>query len=141
MKLKYKIAQSTDLDTQTLIKKMISKLEDDKYRILSVRENGLTFYDDPWKLMWNFEAARRMNGGSFEIETKDGVQTATFSIYLSLIVPICILLVLSTILISERQYDAPLFFLAFYIVGVTIQMITIRSIAREMLNDVIAQAA
>lgn len=137
MKLKFKISQSTNLDPQIITGKIVSLLDDGKYRVNNVTDSTVEFDDDPWELIWNFEAVKRLDGGKFEISLLNKEALITFTWYKSLLVPAFILAAVSIILIHEGEYYAPLFFLAFYIIAISINIITLRSIASGMLNKII----
>lgn len=137
MKIKLKTSQSTKLSNRTIIDRIISELNNSNYRILNTTNDIVEFDDSPWKLMWNFQAARRFDGGKFEISLRDNLTLVSFTYYRSLIWPVIILIVLSIILIAQGEYHAPLFFLAFYIFAIGINMITLKGIAEDMLTEII----
>ena len=87
--------------------------------------------------MWNFQAARRFDGGKFEISLRDNLTSVKFTYYRSMVWPSIMLLVLSIIFITQGEYYAPLFFLAFYIFAIGINMITLKGIAEDMLTAII----
>lgn len=136
MKLKFKIAQSTDLAPQVIVDKIKVKLDKDDYQILNITGDTVEFNDSPWKLMSRSKAFRRLDGGKFEINLKDDSTSVTLSYYLSLIGVILVLAVLSIGLIANGEYYAPIFFLAFYLIGITINIAILKDVANEMLNDI-----
>ena len=137
MKLKFKISQTTDLAPEIIIDRIKAELDQNKYRVLSVTNNSVKFDESPWKLMWNFQAVRRLDGGKFDVSLQDNLTSVTFNYYLSLITPIMILIVISIGLITNGEYYAPLFFLLFYVVAVTFQVITLKDVANEVLSEII----
>jgi hypothetical protein len=137
MKLKFKVSQSTNLHPQIITGKIVSLLDDGKYRVNHVTDSRVEFDENPWKLMWNFEAAKRLDGGKFEISMLNNEVLITFTWYKNLMVTVLILAALSITLIHEGEYYAPLFFVAFYIIAISINIVTLRSIAREMLNKIV----
>jgi len=137
MKLKFKISRATNLNPQIVIDRITKKLDNDNYRILNVTDDTVEFDESPWKIMWNFQAARRLDGGKFEIHESDNLFSITFSYYRSLIAPVVILIAISVGLIIEEQYYAPLFFLAFYVIILGFNMITLRGVAEEMLDEIV----
>ena len=136
MKLKFKISQTTDLAPEIIIDRIKAELDKNKYRVLSVTNNSVKFDESPWKLMWNFQAVRRLDGGEFKVSLQDNLTSVSFSYYLSLIAPIIILIAISIGLITNGEYYAPLFFLLFYAVAVTFQVITLKDVANEVLSEV-----
>ncbi|SDP60756.1 hypothetical protein SAMN05428975_2049 [Mucilaginibacter sp. OK268] len=137
MKLKFKISQTTNLAPEIIIDRIKGELDQKKYRVLTMTNSSVKFDESPWKLMWNFQAVRRLDGGEFEVSLQDNLTSVTFSYYLSLIAPIIILIAISIGLIKDGEYYAPLFFLLFYVVAVTFQVITLKDVANEMLSEII----
>jgi hypothetical protein len=139
MKLRFKISRLTNLDSQIVINRITNELEEKKYRVQNTTNHTVEFDDkhNPWEIMWNFQAAKRFDGGKFEVNFSTGLVTIIFSYYRSLISPIIILIILTIILIKDGEYYAPLFFLAFYIVAISINMITIRTVANELIDKIL----
>jgi hypothetical protein len=107
MKLKFKVSQSTNLHPQIITGKIVSLLDDGKYRVNHVTDSRVEFDENPWKLMWNFEAAKRLDGGKFEISMLNNEVLITFTWYKNLMVTVLILAALSITLIHEGEYYAP----------------------------------
>ena len=58
MKLKYKIAKSTELSTETIIKKILLKLDKEKYGVLDVTDTSVSFDDDNGRIFvgnWEYD--------------------------------------------------------------------------------------
>lgn len=136
MKLKFKISQTTDLAPEIIIDRIKAELDQNKYRVLSVTNNSVKFDESPWKLMWNFQAVRRLDGGEFEVSLQDNLTSVTFGYYRSLIAPIIIIIAISIGLIKDGEYYAPLFFLLFYVIALTFNTVTLKGVANEMLCEV-----
>ncbi|MDF2432154.1 MAG: hypothetical protein JWP44_1785 [Mucilaginibacter sp.] len=132
-----KVTQSTSLDPSIIIDRIKANLDKEDYRVLKVTNNSVQFDDSPWKLMWNFQAVRRFDGGKFEINVQDNLSTVTLSYYRSLIAPVIILAAISVGLIKDGEYYAPLGFLSFYLIAITFNMFTLKGIAQEMLAEII----
>ncbi|MBB6110645.1 hypothetical protein [Mucilaginibacter lappiensis] len=137
MKLKFKISQTTSLAPEIIIDRIKAELDQNKYRVLNITNNSVKFDESPWKLMWNFEAMRRLDGGKFDVNLQDNLTSVTFSYYRSLIGPLIILTVISIGLIRDGEYYAPLGFLLFYVIALTFNAFTLKDVANEMLNDIL----
>jgi hypothetical protein len=80
MKLRYKIAQSTALNSETIIKNILSKLRDEKYGVLEITPTSVSFDDDDGRiLVGNWEYARRVKNGWFEIIKNNDSHIVTLS--------------------------------------------------------------
>ncbi|NHA04652.1 hypothetical protein G7092_12635 [Mucilaginibacter sp. HC2] len=137
MKLKFKISQTTSLAPEIIIDRIKVELDQNKYRVLNITNNSVKFDESPWKLMWNFEAMRRLDGGKFDVNLQDNLTSVTFSYYRSLIAPIIILTVISISLIKDGEYYAPLGFFLFYVITLTFNAFTLKNVANEMLNNIL----
>lgn len=138
MKLKFSISQTTRLDPQIINGLILLKLKDEKYTVSDVTRNSVKFYDNPWKLVW--KEIKRLDGGKFEINPIDNSVLVSFNYYLSLILPIIILIIVSTILIIQGQYYAPLFFLSFYTMVLVFYAMILKGVATEMLTEILNNA-
>jgi hypothetical protein len=136
MKISCKTIQSTTLAPHVIIGKIVSALDHRDYRVTNLTSSIVEFDDSPWKLMWRHEAVRRLSGGKFEIAISGNDTLITFSWYRSLWAQVLILAALSIAMISNGEYYAPLFFLTFYVIAITINIVTLRSIARDLLQAI-----
>ncbi|SDD94947.1 hypothetical protein SAMN05216464_103131 [Mucilaginibacter pineti] len=137
MKLKFKISQSTDLAPRVIVDRINAKLEKEDYRIINITTDLVEFDESMWKLMSRSKAMTRLDGGTFEINLQDNLASVTFSYYLSLIAPIAVLTAISVCLIINGEYYAPLFFISFYIIAITIHAAILKGVANDMLNEII----
>ncbi len=136
MKIRFKTTQSTTLAPNVLIGKIVSTLDQRNYRVTNINSNIVEFNDNPWKLMWNHEAVKRFDGGKFEATISGNNTLITFSWYRSLWSQILILAAPSIALISDGDYYVPLYFLAFYLIAITINILMLRGIARDTLQGI-----
>jgi hypothetical protein len=67
MKLKYRISRPTNLTREVLIEKILSKIKEEKYGVVSVTPGTVTFNSDYGGLVWNWEYLGRLDSGAFEI--------------------------------------------------------------------------
>jgi hypothetical protein len=137
VKLKFKIARSTTFHGWVLVDKILSELNKRDYRILNSTSSVVEFDDSPWKLMSNYKAVQRLDGGKFEISIDDNFKLVTFTYYRSVLWPVIILTILSVSLIAHGQYYAPLYFLAFYLIAITVNVVMLKSKAEEILNEIV----
>jgi len=137
MKLKFKISEPTDIESEIIIKRVVTILEHKKYDLTNITSDVVEFYESPWKLMWNFEAVNRFSGGKFEICSIGGVKSVKFTYYLSVSTLIIALIIISFIIIKQRDLNGALFVLAFYTMGVTINAFTLRASAHRTLKGVL----
>jgi hypothetical protein len=79
-----------------------------------------------------------LDEGKFELSVSGDEALVTFSYYTSLTAPIVIFIALSVILIKDHQYHGILFFLAFYLFAISIQLITQRGTAKDMLKSILS---
>jgi hypothetical protein len=82
MKLKYKIAKSTELSSETIIKNILLKLETEKYGVLDITDSSVSFDDDDGRMfVGNWEYARRFKSGSFTIIKNNESNIVTLDYY------------------------------------------------------------
>lgn len=67
MKLKYKIAKSTSLSSEDILNKILSVIEEQQYGIVNVTKSHVSFDDNKRLIVGNWEFARRVHSGTFEI--------------------------------------------------------------------------
>lgn len=137
MKIKFKLSQSTSLTAPVVIRRTVSLLEDEEYRVSNLTSNIVEFKGSTWKLRWSHEAAARLDGGKFELSTSGDEVLVTFSYYTSLTAPLLVFIAIAIGLISDGQYNVILFFFLFYLFGVSIQIITQRGTAKDILNSIL----
>ena len=81
MKLKYKIAETTELSSETLINRIVSKIQEKKYGIVSVTDSSVSFDDNQRLVVGNWEYARRLHSGNFEIVNNKTSNIVVFEYY------------------------------------------------------------
>ena len=81
MTLKYKITKTTELNSEAIIKNILSVIENRKYGILDVTNNSVSFDDYSGGLVWNWEYAKRMKSGKFEIIKNENSNIVVFEYY------------------------------------------------------------
>ncbi|QEC75641.1 hypothetical protein [Mucilaginibacter ginsenosidivorax] len=138
MKIKFKLTQATHVAPRVVVDKIVSLLEGNDYRITNLTSSIVEFNDSTWKLRWRHEATARLDGGKFELSVSGDEVLVTFSYYTSLTVQLLIFIALSIALIKDHQYIGILFFLAFYLFGISIQLITQRGTAKNMLKSILS---
>ncbi|WP_184550599.1 hypothetical protein [Mucilaginibacter sp. FT3.2] len=108
MKIKFKVTQSTGLAPAVVISKIVSKPDDSRYRVNNVTLSSVEFDEEPWKLMWNFEAVKRLDGGKFEISSLNNEVLITFTWHSNLLTPALMIaafqFLLYTIVITTLRY-------------------------------------
>ncbi len=67
MKLNYKIAKTTGLSSETLINRILLKIDEKKYGLTSITDSSVSFDDHTGGLIWNWEYVRRLHSGKFEV--------------------------------------------------------------------------
>ena len=132
MKLKYQIAETTNLDPQMLIDGICAMLEKRKYRVIN--KNGYTVRFDDYALWFKWRNVSRVDGGVFEVRISENGSTISLVYYLNLIVEL--ILIPITLL-----YSALVNYVAFFMPIVISLMflsriISVKQLAKEMINDV-----
>ena len=135
MKLRFHISRTVKLEPQIINGLILLKLKDNGYRVQDVTTKSIAFDDNPWRPRWNFENVRRLDGGKFEIDPSGDSVTITLSYYISLTVPILILAMISVGAMINEDYYAPLFFLLFYIIVISIRAIISKDVANSILDE------
>jgi hypothetical protein len=67
MKLKYKIAKTTSLNSEDIINKILLLIDEKKYGLVNVTDSQVSFDDKRRLIVGNWEYARRLHSGTFEI--------------------------------------------------------------------------
>jgi hypothetical protein len=137
IKLRFKVSQSTILEPPIVIERIHLKLNDKKYNVIEVTDNTVIFKERPWVLMWNFQAARRLDGGHFEIDLSNNGQSVSLNYYINLLPLLVAITLLEIFTIRDRIYDASIFFGVFFLIAGFIQTIVVRGVARQMLREIL----
>jgi hypothetical protein len=67
MKLKYKISKTTSLSSEDIINKILLLIDEKKYGLVNVTDSQVSFDDKRRLIVGNWEYARRLHSGTFEI--------------------------------------------------------------------------
>ena len=67
MKLKYKIAKTTSISSEDIINKILLLIDEKKYGLVNVTDSQVSFDDKRRLIVGNWEYARRLHSGTFEI--------------------------------------------------------------------------
>ena len=81
MKLKYKIAKSSELSCEAIIKKILFVLDEKKYGIVNVTSDSILFDDNRRLIVGNWEYARRLHSGTFEVVGQKNSNIIVFEYY------------------------------------------------------------
>jgi hypothetical protein len=81
MKLKYKIAKTTELRSEDIIKRILLVIEKKNYGILEVSGTSVSFDNRTGGLVRNWEYARQMKSGTFEIVNNGNNNVVVFEYY------------------------------------------------------------
>ena len=81
MKLKYKIAKTTQLSSETIISRILSKVEEKKYGLVDVTKSSVSFDDNRCLIVGNWEYASRLHSGKFEVVDNDKSNIVVFEYY------------------------------------------------------------
>ncbi|QTE37134.1 hypothetical protein J3L18_29170 [Mucilaginibacter gossypii] len=136
LKIKSQISQTTVLQTQAIIEKILFQLNEKEYRLINETDKSVKFDISQWQLRWNFEPTR-LDGGEFEVSTADNCTMVSLTYYNDLLIPLIMLAALSTLLLIDGQYEGIIFFGAFYLITGIIHLITSKTKAKELLNDIL----
>jgi hypothetical protein len=140
VKLKYKIAKTSQLDSETIIKRILQEIEQRKYGILEITENSVSFDDHTGGIVGNWEYAKRMKSGRFEI-----IKNGTSNIVLFEYYPIPLFEFLwvgilcmfpITVGIANKQYFVGIISIPF-LAQLIFKHFNLKEIANGMLSDVV----
>lgn len=81
MKLKYKIAKTTESSSEEIIKKILLLIAEKKYGILEVTSNHVSFNDHTSALVGNWEYYKRIKSGEFEVINNENNNIVVFEYY------------------------------------------------------------
>jgi hypothetical protein len=137
IKLTLQVSQSTILEPPIVIDRILLKLKGKKYNVIEVTDNSVKFKERPWVLMWNFQAARRLDGGSFKIDVSDNGISVSLHYYLNLLPLFVAVAILEIATIYNGAYEGSIFFAVFFLIGGIIQIITSRGVAKGMIKEII----
>jgi|SRR6185503_19223390 len=140
MKLIHKISKTTTLDEGVLIKRIVVKIEERKYNLISTTDISVSFDDEnSWKFN-NWERAYRLDNGRFEIITGSNFNTVVFEYcpisitdYLSVIVLCGIFFAIGAI---NGVYSSGIISLVF-ITHMVIKYQVLKRKASEMLAEIL----
>lgn len=90
LKIKSQISQTTALQTQAIIEKILFQLNEKEYRLINKTDKSVKFDINQWQLRWNFKPTR-LDGGEFEISTADNCTMLSLTYYNDLLTPLIML--------------------------------------------------
>ncbi|HEX3385503.1 MAG TPA: hypothetical protein VHS53_09960 [Mucilaginibacter sp.] len=80
-KLKFHTSAPTSLEPYEILSNIQFELKDKKYIAKYVTDRSVSFYDNPWRMRWNFEP-HMLDGGEFVIsDGPDNSRTLTLNYY------------------------------------------------------------
>jgi hypothetical protein len=140
MKLKYRIAKSTELSQEAIVKKILLQIEKRKYGILDVTKNSVSFDDHNGGLVWNWEHARSLKSGKFEIINEGANNNVVFEYYPISLFEIIYVAVLCGIFlvvgIIHQVYFTGIISLVFFL-QLIFKHYNLKSIVNEMLTEIV----
>jgi len=141
MRLEYKIAKTSSLKSEDIIKRILLVTEQRKYGILGVTDSSVEFNDHSGGFIGNWEYASRMKKGKFEITNNGDSSVVTFyylpipmSEYISVAIACSLPIGLGII---DKVYPACLFSFLF-IAQLIFKRYNLKNIANEMLTNVVS---
>jgi len=141
MKLKYKIAKTTEYDSATIIKRILALLDEEKYGIVDVTSNSVSFDDKRRLIVGNWEHSRRLHNGKFELIAIENTNAVLFEYYpipLSEFIWVgAIVLVFNVFALANDVYFAGLITLPF-IGQLIFKHYNLQRKANEMLDKIVA---
>lgn len=135
-KLNFHISGESKLSNTDVFDRIATVLEYKKYRVLSTTLDTITFDCNPWRLKWNTEPIQ-VDGGTFEVHTFTDGQSVSLKYYFNFLYPAIYIIILFTILISDKHYDGLWFFAAFFSITIPITILRVRSKGKTLLRDVL----
>jgi hypothetical protein len=139
MKLKFQVSQSTDLQPPVIIERILLKLRDYTYSVIDVADNSVSFKERPWRLMSNIQAARRLDGGQFEIEVSNNRISLCLHYYLDLLPLLLLVAALEIVTIYNGVYEGTIFFAVFFFIAGLIQIAVSKGAANGMLKEILGE--
>jgi len=144
MKLRYTISQTTDFTREVLINHILSEIEKRDYAVVSNSGNRVEFDSRTGRLRWNWEYIGRFDSGKFEVITGDGGNTLNFEYYPITLFEYLWVLFLVTACIVIAIHDAvfiPCFMGSLFLGQLTFKYFNLKSIAKDMLNEILLPCA
>ena len=135
-KLKFQISQVTTLDKELLVKRLIKRLQDEKYVITNVSENSIEFnnYRES-SFMSTHKGLNKLQEGEFSMEgIGNGEISLKYYIPYKVLMFISLAMLLLCIIWWTPGY---LFPLGFLLVSFLISIDSSKSIARTLLNNIL----
>ncbi|MGZ3820214.1 MAG: hypothetical protein ACXVB6_06460 [Mucilaginibacter sp.] len=137
LKLNYRVSKPTNLEPTVINERILLKLNDEKYNVIEATDHVVTFKERPWVLMSNAKAARRLDGGRFEIGVADNNPSLSLHYYLNLVPLLVMVSVLEIATIYNRFYVGGIFFGIFFFIALLIQLLVSRGVANGMLSEIL----
>ena len=138
MKLKFHISSKSNLEPPVIIDRIMSGLKQKDYVAKIATSNKVTFTDDPWQALWNFDAVRRLDGGTFMINISDNNTTIiSLEYYRTIIIQLVIFAAIIVFLLFYGSNMMVLLGILFYLVAIGIQGLVLTMIARNLLEDIL----
>jgi hypothetical protein len=78
MKLTYKISKTTELGSETIINRILLKIQERKYGLLTVTDNSVSFDENTGGLIGNWEYSRRLYSGRFDVMSEKNGNIVVF---------------------------------------------------------------
>jgi len=140
MKLKYKITTSTELNSETIIKKILLIIEKKNYGIVEVINGSVSFDDHTGGFIGSWEYIRRMKSGKFEVINNGSSNIVVFEYYpipVSEYIWVGIISLLPIGFGIINQVYIVSFISCLFIGQLIFKFYNLKTIANEMLSEVI----
>ena len=137
MKIRYKkIIHSTDVAPSILKERILRELDKPGYRILNQTQSRVEFKLNLLVPGSRLEVFKRVSGGEFDIISEN--KTIVFYFYYSPVSEF-FLIVFATYIGITQDYNAFLFFMVFITVVFCISLIVMKSVASDMMENILNQ--
>src|SRR5581483_10853609 len=132
-KLNFHTSATTTLEPYEILANIQFELRDKKYKAKHVTDRSISFYDNPWRMRWNFEPYM-LDGGEFVMsDAPDNKKILTLNYYWGYSSFLLVYTFLLITTISEKMYEGIWFFSIFYAIVVPIDIMRAKGKASELI--------
>lgn len=141
MKLKFQVSQATNLDTHTIIERILMKLKDEEYRVVNIADNNVIFDDDDiWRIIpKNIRYFRQLQKGKFEIHTSSDESIVDLKYSEWILIPVLVVIIVGVtgVIDGTAAWGLHFAFCLVVFLGTLLRIVAVRDESKIMLREIL----
>ncbi|MEE1946641.1 hypothetical protein VRU48_16060 [Pedobacter sp. KR3-3] len=139
LKFKFEASQVTGLTASELVKNIVAILAKENYEIEDQTNRSIVFSQEPFGLVWNFEAPYLLDGGQFEFKELGAETTVVLTYFVSMAYSLLVFMAVMIFVVATGFYWGLLLFGAFFLFAGARQFFITKTVGKELLAKVLTE--